>query len=70
MTFGFEPATLYPSSQSGTYDPSAMATPCRGLMVMASGWRSEGRRFESTMRITLTPLATFDPGLPQNAQKK
>jgi len=41
-------------------------------VVVASGWRSEGKGgFESRIPTgpTLTPLATFDPVLPQNAQK-
>jgi len=38
----------------------------RGLMVMASGWRLGVR---IPMGPTLTPLATFIPVLPQNAQK-
>jgi len=44
-------------------------------MVMASGWRSEGSgglnpcRGRTPMNTTLTPPATFDPGLPQCAQK-
>jgi len=45
-----------------------------GLMVMASGWRSEGRipagyypNRSNPDRIE--PKATFDPRLPQNAKK-
>jgi len=39
---------------------------------MVSGWRSESQGVQIPERegATLTPLATFDPGLPQNAQKK
>jgi len=35
-------------------------------MVMLSGWKSKGRGFESRQGPR---QATFDPSLPQNAQK-
>jgi len=41
----------------------------RGLMVIAAGWRSEGRGFKSLQGFNPDTSGNLYPGLTQNAQK-